>query len=174
MLLMRYQNSTSLIIIVPNGLSLKNHVKGVEQKTRYLVHVGKIMLTKEQKYLRSHYLCVVNPQKCKVYDFKKKKQVKWQRTWGGVTSSPKKQWPTFGFVCPICEKADSSAKHFLVDGVSMCETCALSKIIPKRYSKEEKWNWMMDWCKSNGFPPAQSWAWDKAKREFEKFKRGIS
>ena len=26
-----------------------------------------------------------------------------------------------------------------------------------------KWSWMMDYCKKNHLPPAQEWAWEKAK-----------
>ena len=29
--------------------------------------------------------------------------------------------------------------------------------------KESKWFWMMNYCKVNGLPPAQEWAWDKAR-----------
>jgi len=25
-----------------------------------------------------------------------------------------------------------------------------------------KWSWMMDYCKDNNIPPAQTWAWNKA------------
>ena len=25
-----------------------------------------------------------------------------------------------------------------------------------------KWRWKMDYCKSNGIPAGQSWAWDRA------------
>jgi len=32
----------------------------------------------------------------------------------------------------------------------------------------EKWSWMMDYCKSQRIPPAQSWAWDKAKDAYVK------
>ena len=31
-----------------------------------------------------------------------------------------------------------------------------------------KWFWMMDWCKQNGLPPAQLWAWEKAKQAYKK------
>lgn len=31
-----------------------------------------------------------------------------------------------------------------------------------------QWNWMMDFCKSHDNPPAQKWAWDKAKQAYEK------
>ena len=34
-----------------------------------------------------------------------------------------------------------------------------------------KWGWMMDWCKKNGFPPAQLWAWEMAKKAWEKHKK---
>jgi len=29
-----------------------------------------------------------------------------------------------------------------------------------------EWIWMMDYCKKQGLPPAQKWAWDQAKRAF--------
>ncbi len=29
-----------------------------------------------------------------------------------------------------------------------------------------EWQWEMDYCKKNGIPPAQKWAWDKAKMAF--------
>ncbi len=29
---------------------------------------------------------------------------------------------------------------------------------------DDKWSWMMDYCKSHGLPPAQDWAWDKAEK----------
>lgn len=32
--------------------------------------------------------------------------------------------------------------------------------------KEQKWFWMMDYCKDNNLPPAQKWAWDKAKEAY--------
>ncbi len=28
--------------------------------------------------------------------------------------------------------------------------------------KPEKWRWMMDYCKRESLPPAQSWAWEIA------------
>jgi hypothetical protein len=33
----------------------------------------------------------------------------------------------------------------------------------------ERWIWMMDWCKSKGYPPAQDWAWDKAKEAYKQY-----
>ncbi len=30
-----------------------------------------------------------------------------------------------------------------------------------------KWIWMMDYCKKHSFPPAQSWAWDKAANAYQ-------
>ena len=33
-------------------------------------------------------------------------------------------------------------------------------------NKQEKWIWMMKYCRQRGIPPAQKWAWDQAKREF--------
>ena len=38
-------------------------------------------------------------------------------------------------------------------------------------SKENKWFWMMDYCKIHRLPPAQSWAWNKAKEEWVKWKK---
>jgi len=35
-------------------------------------------------------------------------------------------------------------------------------------AKENKWFWMMDYCKTKKIPPAQKWAWDKAEREYNK------
>ena len=29
---------------------------------------------------------------------------------------------------------------------------------------EAKWRWMMDYCKKNQLPPAQSWAWSRAEK----------
>lgn len=31
----------------------------------------------------------------------------------------------------------------------------------------DKWIWMMDYCKKNGIPPAQQWAWDMASKAYE-------
>ncbi len=30
-----------------------------------------------------------------------------------------------------------------------------------------KWHWMMNYCKNNNLPPAQSWAWQKAEKAYE-------
>jgi len=30
-----------------------------------------------------------------------------------------------------------------------------------------KWAWMMDYCKKQRIPPAQTWAWDEAKAAYE-------
>ena len=38
----------------------------------------------------------------------------------------------------------------------------------KTYDK--KWNWMMEYCKKNGLPAAQSWAWNKAKKAYKENK----
>jgi hypothetical protein len=32
-----------------------------------------------------------------------------------------------------------------------------------------KWQWMMDYCKSNFLPPAQAWAWEEARKAYEEF-----
>lgn len=31
---------------------------------------------------------------------------------------------------------------------------------------EQKWFWMMNYCKNNKIPPTQRWAWDKAEKEY--------
>lgn len=33
----------------------------------------------------------------------------------------------------------------------------------------DTWIWKMDYCKRNGLPPAQEWAWDKAGKAYESF-----
>lgn len=40
------------------------------------------------------------------------------------------------------------------------EKCNLNNLL--ELGNVEKWFWKMDYCKRNGLPPAQSWAWDKA------------
>ena len=35
-------------------------------------------------------------------------------------------------------------------------------------NEEGQWNWMMNYCKKNGFPPAQTWAWNRALIEYNK------
>ena len=35
-------------------------------------------------------------------------------------------------------------------------------------SDTKKWFWMMHWCKSNGYPPAHKWAWDRANDAYNK------
>jgi hypothetical protein len=35
-----------------------------------------------------------------------------------------------------------------------------------------KWHWMMEYCKKNGYPPAQKWAWDKAEEAYKKEMNG--
>ena len=35
--------------------------------------------------------------------------------------------------------------------------------------QEEKWQWMMDYCKKNKIPPAQKWAWDKAEEAYNEY-----
>lgn len=35
----------------------------------------------------------------------------------------------------------------------------------------DKWIWMMDFCKKNGIPPAQQWAWDRASKAYEDNKK---
>jgi len=34
-------------------------------------------------------------------------------------------------------------------------------------ANERKWFWMMDYCKSAQIPPAQEWAWSRARRAWE-------
>jgi len=31
-----------------------------------------------------------------------------------------------------------------------------------------KWFWMMEYCRKNQFPPAQHWAWEKARVAYER------
>jgi hypothetical protein len=31
---------------------------------------------------------------------------------------------------------------------------------------EAKWCWKMDYCKKQGIPPAQTWAWEQAEKAF--------
>jgi len=31
---------------------------------------------------------------------------------------------------------------------------------------EDKWRWKMDYCKKQGIPPAQTWAWEQAEKAF--------
>lgn len=38
----------------------------------------------------------------------------------------------------------------------------------KADAKPNKWAWMMDYCKKQGIPAAQNWAWEKAKEAYEK------
>ncbi len=33
---------------------------------------------------------------------------------------------------------------------------------------ETKWAWMMDYCRSRKLPAAQSWAWNKAEKAWNK------
>jgi len=73
------------------------------------------------KHLNTNYKCVVNPCKKKYYDFRKKKYRHKRDLLHG-------NWPSFGFICPICDLASSFSKHFLIGGVAMCEECALEKL----------------------------------------------
>lgn len=34
---------------------------------------------------------------------------------------------------------------------------------------ENEWFWKMDYCKKNGLPPAQEWAWNIADKEWKKY-----
>lgn len=34
--------------------------------------------------------------------------------------------------------------------------------------KKSKWNWMMDYCKDKGIPPAEQWAWEKAGKAWDR------
>ena len=78
---------------------------------------------KDLKYLKTHYLCTANAGKYKVFDSKKGKQVKYRDRHG-----LKRKWPMIGFMCPICEIASSNMSHYLIDGESICEDCALKKL----------------------------------------------
>ena len=33
---------------------------------------------------------------------------------------------------------------------------------------KRRWEWMMDYCKKRGLPPAQSWAWNMAAHAFSR------
>ena len=35
------------------------------------------------------------------------------------------------------------------------------------YNQSMRWIWMMSYCKQQGIPPAQEFAWNKANRAFE-------
>ena len=34
-------------------------------------------------------------------------------------------------------------------------------------TKEEKWFWMMDWCKTNNVAPSEAYWWNKAEEAYE-------
>lgn len=34
----------------------------------------------------------------------------------------------------------------------------------------DQWLWMVNYCKDNDLPPAQSWAWERAKQAYEQQK----
>lgn len=86
-------------------------------------------LSKIQKFLRSNYLCVVNPQKRKVFDFKKGKHLKYKRhAYSDKSGLICNAMPLCGYMCPVCDIANSDSKHFHVDGVCMCEACAIKVI----------------------------------------------
>lgn len=34
--------------------------------------------------------------------------------------------------------------------------------------QDEKWIWMMNYCKFNGYPPANKYFWDKAEKAYRK------
>ena len=36
-------------------------------------------------------------------------------------------------------------------------------------SDSAQWVWMMEYCKKQGIPPAQGWAWKKASDEYKEF-----
>ena len=83
------------------------------------------------KYLKTHYICTVNPHKRKVWDYKKKKQIKKKRYGSekeGVVRDVQNQWPLMGYVCPECELANNYMKHYLINKRSLCEKCALKEL----------------------------------------------
>ena len=51
---------------------------------------------------------------------------------------------------------------FAEDIVWLCEQSTRGKM------QSEKWCWKMDYCKQNGLPPAQSWAWMQAEVAWQK------
>jgi len=40
------------------------------------------------------------------------------------------------------------------------------KEMPCQHNQSFKWGWMMNYCKLNHIPPAQTWAWKKAEQAF--------
>lgn len=70
------------------------------------------------EYLKTNFLRVVNPFNRKVYDFKKRKQV---RKNGG-------SFPMSGYLCLECGWADNMTSHYLIGKNIMCELCALERI----------------------------------------------
>lgn len=33
----------------------------------------------------------------------------------------------------------------------------------------EEFNWKLEYCESKGIPPAQSWAWEEAEKEYIRY-----
>lgn len=76
------------------------------------------------KYFKETHLCVVNPLQRKVWDEKKRKQVK-KKKWTG--ENPENEFPLVGYVCPSCETASNRAKQWKVGNKIKCDDCLESK-----------------------------------------------
>lgn len=92
------------------------------------------------KQMKSKYICVVSPRKRKVYDFKKKKQIKF-RSNDGNTHNPdgtpiKNRMPTIGFMANCCNEYNSFEKIYYVDKKLMHESCAMAHL--NGYEKPEE------------------------------------
>lgn len=42
------------------------------------------------------------------------------------------------------------------------------------YNQSMRWIWMINYCKQQGIPPAQAWAWNNAAMAFERHVAGQS
>jgi hypothetical protein len=76
-----------------------------------------------KQYLRDTFTCTVNPANKNIYDFTKKKMVY------------HRDFPHLGYVCPKCGWWDNFSRHYLINGNSVCERCAL--LVVEFYSEEK-------------------------------------
>ena len=74
----------------------------------------------ERKF-KSKYLCVVNPLKLKVYDFKKKKQIRKKR----FNTNGRDGFPIIGYMCEICNTYNNIDKLYLVKGKAAHFKCGM-------------------------------------------------
>ena len=67
-----------------------------------------------------------------------------------------------------CDDPRWDCGEILMDGanISIPVRCTMCKGIIC-VDQGKKWNWKMDWCKTNGLPPAQNWVWDKAEEAWQ-------